>query len=61
MPLKIAQVAPLWENIPPEKYGGTERIVYYMTEVLIKSGCEVTFFACGTSKTSANLLSKMNP
>ena len=57
MPLKIAQVAPLWENIPPEKYGGTERIVYYLTEVLIKSGCEVTLFACGTSKTSANLAS----
>lgn len=57
MPLKIAQVAPLWENVPPEKYGGTERVVYYLTEGLVKSGFDVTLFACGTSKTIAHLVS----
>lgn len=57
MALKIAQVAPLWENIPPEKYGGTERVVYYLTEGLVKKGYDVTLFACGTSKTSAKLIS----
>lgn len=55
--MKIAQVAPLWENIPPQLYGGTERIVYYLTEGLVKKGYEVTLFACGTSKTSARLIS----
>lgn len=53
--MKIAQVAPLWENIPPPLYGGTERIVYNLTEGLVKRGHEVTLFACGTSKTSARL------
>lgn len=57
MPLKIAQVGPLWENIPPEKYGGTERIVHYLTEGLVKKGHDVTLYACGTSKTSAKLVS----
>ncbi len=57
MKLRIAQVAPLWENIPPEKYGGTERIVYYLTEGLVKAGEDVTLFACGSSKTSGHLVS----
>lgn len=57
MPLRIAQVAPLWENIPPDKYGGTERVVHYLTEGLVKKGHEVTLFACGTAKTSARLVS----
>ncbi len=57
MPLRIAQVGPLWENIPPEKYGGTERIVHYLTEGLVKKGHDVTLYACGTSKTSAKLVS----
>ncbi|MCS7093207.1 MAG: glycosyltransferase family 4 protein [Patescibacteria group bacterium] len=57
MSLKIAQVAPLWENVPPEKYGGTERVVYYLTEGLVKRGYEVTLFSAGTSKTSAKLVS----
>lgn len=55
--MKIAQVAPLWENIPPPLYGGTERIVYNLTEGLIAQGHEVTLFAAGTSKTKAKLMS----
>ncbi len=55
--LKIAQIAPLWFPIPPQKYGGTERIVYYLTEGLIKRGHQVTLFASGDSKTRAKLVS----
>lgn len=55
--LKIAQVAPLWVRIPPEKYGGIERIVHYLTEELVKRGHEVTLFASGDSKTKAKLVS----
>jgi glycosyltransferase involved in cell wall biosynthesis len=55
--MRIAQVGPLWENIPPPKYGGTERIVSFLTEGLVKKGHDVTLFACGTSKTSAKLVS----
>jgi glycosyltransferase involved in cell wall biosynthesis len=55
--MKIAQVAPLWENIPPDKYGGTERIVYYLTEELVTRGHDVTLFASGTCKTAAKLSS----
>lgn len=55
--MKIAQLAPLWENIPPEGYGGTERIVSSLTEGLVKAGHEVTLFACGTSNTAAKLIS----
>lgn len=55
--LRIAQVSPLWENVPPTLYGGTERIVSYLTEGLVKAGMDVTLFACGTSKTSAKLVS----
>jgi len=51
--LKIAQVAPLWVSIPPEKYGGIERIVHYLTEELVKRGHKVTLFASGDSKTKA--------
>jgi glycosyltransferase involved in cell wall biosynthesis len=57
MSLRIAQVGPLWENIPPPFYGGTERIVSSLTEGLMKKGHDVTLFACGTSKTSAKLIS----
>lgn len=57
MALRIAQVAPLWENIPPENYGGTERIVYSLTEGLVKQGHQVTLFAAATAKTSASLIS----
>jgi len=55
--LKIAQIAPLWVSIPPEKYGGIERIVHYLTEELVKRGHDVTLFASGDSKTKAKLVS----
>lgn len=54
--MKIAQVAPLYESVPPKLYGGTERIVYYLTEELVRLGHEVTLFAAGDSKTSAALV-----
>ena len=55
--MKIAQIAPLAESVPPRMYGGTERIVSYLTEELVKLGHEVTLFASGDSITSANLVS----
>jgi len=54
--LKIAQIAPLWFPIPPEKYGGTERIISFLTEELVKRGHDVTLFAPGDSKTKAKLV-----
>ncbi len=56
-PLKIAQIAPLWFPVPPEKYGGTERIIHFLTEELVKRGHRVTLFASGDSKTRARLIS----
>jgi glycosyltransferase involved in cell wall biosynthesis len=53
--MKIAQVSPLYESCPPQTYGGTERIVFYLTEELIRLGHEVTLFASGDSRTSALL------
>ncbi len=53
--MKIAQVAPLIESVPPRLYGGTERIVSYLTEELVGLGHEVTLFASGDSITSAEL------
>jgi glycosyltransferase involved in cell wall biosynthesis len=55
--MKIAQVAPLIESVPPRLYGGTERIVSYLTEELVRRGHEVTLFASGDSITSAELAS----
>src|SRR5258707_14368486 len=55
--LKIAQIAPLMESVPPRLYGGTERIVSYLTEELVGLGHEVTLFASGDSVTSAKLVS----
>jgi len=55
--LKIAQVAPLYESVPPQLYGGTERVVSYLTEELIRQGHDVTLFASGDSVTSARLIS----
>ena len=55
--MKIAQIAPLMESVPPRLYGGTERIVSYLTEELVHLGHEVTLFASGDSFTSANLVS----
>jgi glycosyltransferase involved in cell wall biosynthesis len=54
--MRIAQVAPLVESVPPRLYGGTERIVSYLTEELVRMGHEVTLFASGDSVTSANLV-----
>ena len=53
--MHIAQVAPLTEAIPPKLYGGTERVVSWLTEELIALGHEVTLFASGDSVTSAQL------
>ncbi|MFO7305904.1 MAG: glycosyltransferase family 4 protein [Gammaproteobacteria bacterium] len=54
--MKIAQVAPLIESVPPQLYGGTERVVAYLTEELVKQGHDVTLFATGDSVTSAQLV-----
>ncbi len=54
--MRIAQIAPLVEAVPPKLYGGTERIVSYLTEELVRSGHEVTLFASGDSRTSAELV-----
>lgn len=54
--MKIAQVAPLHESVPPKLYGGTERIVSYLTEELVKLGHDVTLFASGDSITRAELV-----
>jgi Glycosyltransferase Family 4 len=53
--LRIAQVAPLYESVPPRLYGGTERVVSYLTEELVRLGHEVTLFASGDSSTRARL------
>jgi glycosyltransferase involved in cell wall biosynthesis len=55
--LKIAQVAPLFESVPPQRYGGTERVVANLTEELVRRGHDVTLFASGDSCTSARLYS----
>ena len=55
-PLRIAQVSPLYESVPPKLYGGTERVVSYLTEELVQQGHEVTLFARGASVTAANLI-----
>jgi glycosyltransferase involved in cell wall biosynthesis len=54
--MRIAQIAPLYERVPPKLYGGTERVVSYLTEELVHQGHEVTLFASGDSKTSASLV-----
>jgi len=54
--MKIAQIAPLYESVPPRFYGGTERVVSYLTEELVAQGHEVTLFASGDSQTSARLI-----
>src|SRR3979490_2749411 len=54
--MKIAQIAPLMESVPPRLYGGTERIASYLTEELVRLGHDVTLFASGDSVTGANLV-----
>ena len=53
--MRIAQIAPLFESVPPVRYGGTERVVHYLTEELVRRGHEVVLFASGDSSTSAEL------
>jgi glycosyltransferase involved in cell wall biosynthesis len=53
--MRIAQIAPLAEAVPPKLYGGTERVVFWLTEELVEMGHEVTLFASGDSVTSARL------
>ena len=55
--MRIAHVAPLYESVPPKLYGGTERIISYLTEALVGFGHDVTLFASGDTKTSAELVS----
>jgi glycosyltransferase involved in cell wall biosynthesis len=54
--VRIAQIAPLFESVPPREYGGTERVVSYLTEELVRLGHEVTLFASGDSDTTATLV-----
>jgi len=54
--MRIAQVAPLYEPVPPHLYGGTERVVSWLTEELVRRGHEVTLFASGDSRTAARLV-----
>ncbi len=57
--MKIAQVAPLIESVPPRLYGGTERVVSYLTEELVRQGHDVTLFASGDSQTAAKLVASV--
>jgi hypothetical protein len=54
--MKIAQIAPLTESVPPRLYGGTERVVSYLSEELVGMGHDVTLFASGDSVTAAELV-----
>src|SRR5919197_3708728 len=54
--MRIAQIAPLFESVPPKYYGGTERVVSYLTEELVHQGHQVTLFASGDSVTQARLV-----
>src|SRR5438477_2271455 len=54
--MRIAQIAPLEESVPPKLYGGTERVVSWLTEELVALGHDVTLFASGDSRTSAQLV-----
>src|SRR3954451_25013102 len=54
--MRIAQVAPLIERVPPKRYGGTERVVAYLTDELVRQGHDVTLFASGDSRTLAKLV-----
>ena len=56
IPVKIAQISPLIESVPPRLYGGTERVVAYLTDELVRQGHDVTLFASGDSQTSAKLV-----
>ena len=53
--MRIAQIAPLTEAIPPKLYGGTERVIYWLTEELVALGHDITLFASGDSQTCAGM------
>ena len=53
--MKIAQIAPLYESVPPKYYGGTERVVSYLTEELVRQGHDVTLFASGDFEDSSEV------
>src|SRR5690606_161010 len=55
-PMKIAQIAPLYEAVPPRLYGGTERVVAHLSDALLAQGHEVTLFASGDARTRARLV-----
>jgi glycosyltransferase involved in cell wall biosynthesis len=57
--MNIAQIAPLYESVPPKLYGGTERVVSYLTEALVEDGHNVVLFASGDSVTSAELVAPL--
>src|SRR5437762_13558466 len=57
--MRIAQVAPLIESVPPKYYGGTERIVSYLTVELVRAGHEVTLFGSSASVTGARLIASI--
>jgi len=54
--MRIAQIAPLAEAVPPRLYGGTERVIWWLTEALVDLGHDVTLYASGDSQTSARLV-----
>src|SRR2546428_11598626 len=54
--MRIAQIAPLIESVPPKLYGGTERVVSWLTEELVAQGHDVTLFASGDSQTTGRLV-----
>ena len=57
--MRIAQLAPLYEPVPPEGYGGTELAVHQITEELVRRGHDVSLFASGDSRTSARLVASV--
>ena len=59
--LRIAQLAPPFESVPPARYGGTERVIATLTEELVRLGHEVTLFATGDSQTSSSPHSHRTP
>ena len=54
--MRIAQIAPLYESVPPKLYGGTERVVAHLSDALVRRGHEVVLFASGDSRTDARLV-----
>src|SRR5262245_61992167 len=54
--MRIAQIAPLYESVPPKLYGGTERVVSHLSDALVKRGHEVALFASADSNTRAHLV-----